>query len=324
MPDNLTNTSSILLIGAGPMAQAYAKVLTALNVEFDVIGRSTLSAEKFALETGKQVFAGGLDDFLRTTSARYEKAIVATGTEELKNATIKLIDHGCFQLLVEKPGAVSIEEANELFEYSKTKPGCKIFIAYNRRFYASVQKLIELTKEDGGVSSFNFEFTEWAHKIAPLVKAEHVKENWFFANSTHVVDLAFFLGGKPRNIATFTAGKLEWHPVAIFSGAGITTNGSLFSYQANWTAPGRWAVEILTPKRRFYLKPLEKLMVQQLGSVEVTEMAIDDSIDIDFKPGLHKQTVAFFSSNQSGLVSLAEHMDNCVVYQKMLVPSNLF
>ena len=36
----------VYLIGAGPMAEAYAKVLVALGVNFSVIGRGQSSARK--------------------------------------------------------------------------------------------------------------------------------------------------------------------------------------------------------------------------------------------------------------------------------------
>lgn len=44
-------------------------------------------------------------------------------------------------------------------------------------------------------------------------------------------------------------GQLTWHKDGcIYTGAGIATSGALFSYQANWAAPGRWSVEIITDK----------------------------------------------------------------------------
>ena len=41
-----------------------------------------------------------------------------------------------------------------------------------------------------------FEFTEWSHNIR-LKLNQQVKESWFLANSTHVVDLVFHLIGLP-------------------------------------------------------------------------------------------------------------------------------
>jgi len=322
MPDNLNTGKGILLVGAGAMAQEYAKILQKEGENFDVVGRGAQSAAKFASVTNKEVFTGGLDSFIAMRKMpSFTKAIVATGTEALKDTAVKLMQCGVNELLIEKPGAVSLDEVNELYEFSK-RTTSKLFIAYNRRFYASVGRLKEMIKEDGGVLSFNFEFTEWAHKIEPLTKAKDVKENWFFANSTHVVDLAFYLGGKPAEMSSYTAGKLSWHPVAIFAGAGSTRSGALFTYQANWQAPGRWAVEVLTKHHRFYLRPLEKLQVQQLGSVKIEDVPIDDVVDSQYKPGLFKQTTAFLHNRSAELVTLEEHMENCRYYRQMLGKAN--
>ena len=71
----------------------------------------------------------------------------------------------------------------------------KIFVAYNRRFYNSSIEAIKIINNDGGVLSFNFDFTEIVKKVEKLKLPKKVKENWFLCNSTHVVDLAFFLCG---------------------------------------------------------------------------------------------------------------------------------
>ncbi|MBU2510492.1 hypothetical protein KJ966_04110 [bacterium] len=163
---------------------------------------------------------------------------------------------------MKKPGGINSKEISKLNAIAKAN-NTQIFIAYtyNRRFYSSVLYVQEMIEEDGGVSSFNFEFTEWSHIIKKLNKPQKVLANWFYANSTHVVDLAFYLGGKPKEFCSYTAGSTEWHPKSVFSGAGITVSGVLFSYQANWNAPGRWGVEILTKQHRYYFRPMEELHI---------------------------------------------------------------
>ena len=134
-------------------------------------------------------------------------------------------------------------------------------------------------------------------------------ENWFLANSSHVVDLAFYLGGKPKEISTYTAGGLAWHPSAsIFAGAGVSENGALFSYQANWESAGRWSVEILTKEHRLILRPLEKLQVQKRGSVKVDFVeGIDYTLDEKYKPGLYLQTKKFITGNIQQVMNISEH-----------------
>jgi predicted dehydrogenase len=305
------------------MSVAYAKVLSNMNASFDVIGRGTDSAKAFFDQTGIMPFTGGIFNYLEhNTVAPGTAAIVVTGTEALLPVVLSLLRKGIADILVEKPAAISIEEL--LRHETVLEPFSeRIFVAYNRRYYASVVEARRLIDEDGGLSSMHFEFTEWSHTIEPLKKAEGVKENWFFANSTHVIDLAFYLGGLPKEWSSYAHGSLKWHAPSSFAGAGITDRDVLFSYQANWEAPGRWAVELLTRKRRIYLKPMEKLFVQQTGSVAIEPHVFDDRQDIDFKPGLYAQTKAFIEGHDS-LLSLKQHLQiSKNVYARMLGKNNV-
>lgn len=303
------------------MAVAYAEVLKAMNRTFIVIGRGAVSAEEFNQKTGVKPVIGGLSSFLAENKLSKDTiAIIATGTEVLLPSLLLLIDAGISKILIEKPAAISIEEliGNE----SKLSAvSDRIFVAYNRRFYASVIEAEKLISEDGGLLSMHFEFTEWAHKIEPLTKAKGVKENWFFANSSHVVDLAFHIAGKPTKWNSFSRkGKLTWHEKANFAGAGITDKQVLFSYLSNWESAGRWAIELLTINRRIYLKPLEGLQIQLKGSIALTEHLFDDNLDQLFKPGLYKQVEVFLANEaDSKLVSIAEQIETSKnIYKKIL------
>ncbi len=139
------------------------------------------------------------------------------------------------------------------------------------------------------------------------------------ANSSHVIDLAFFLGGEPKEMSCYTAEELSWHKPSCFVGAGVTTKGILFNYQANWNAPGRWAVEIQTPLHRIYLKPMEQLQLQDKGSVKVYPVEIDDHLDKEYKPGFFLETKTFLEQEQERLCSLGQqikHVQN--IYNKIL------
>ena len=267
MSNNLNK--SIWLIGAGQMAVDYYKVLNDLDVFFKVIGRGKKSAKSFYKKTGVRPILGGLDSFLADYPEKCSHAIVAVGVERLAETTKQLLKYGIQNILVEKPAGLNKEEIESVAKLTKEE-NANVFVAYNRRFYSSVIKAKEIIKEDGGVTSFSFEFTEWSHEIEKIEKASGVKENWFLANSTHVVDLAFYLGGQPKKISSFVSGGLDWHPSAsVFSGAGMSETGALFSYQANWESAGRWSVEILTKKHRLIFRPIEKLQIQNRGSVQI-------------------------------------------------------
>lgn len=299
---------NIWLIGAGYMAIEYSKVLQKINIPFKVVGRGIKSAIEFKKKTGMAVQTGGVKNFLEQTEEMPFAAIVAVSAEQLATATLLLLKKGLKRILVEKPAELNLKELEEL-DYEIKKQKADVFVAYNRRFYASTLKAKEIINEDGGVTSFNFDFTEWSHIIKDLKKPDIVKNKWFLANSTHVVDLAFFLGGVPKEIKCYTTGGLPWHPTAsIFCGAGVTEQGSLFSYHSNWEAPGRWSVEILTRKHRLSFKPLEHLHIQKIGSLNYEKVILDDKLDRDFKPGLYKQVEAFINNSlSSNLCRLNDH-----------------
>lgn len=309
---------NVWLIGAGLMAQDYIKVLEALKTNFTVIGRSEETAQKCEEATGCEVVIGGLETFLINKPETCSHAIVAVGVEKLYETTKELLDYGVKNILVEKPAGLHKEEFEHLAQLTQEKEA-NVLVAYNRRFYASVLKAKEIIEQDGGVTSFNFEFTEWGHVIAPLKKAEGVKEKWFLGNSTHVVDLAFFLGGKPKEICCFTNGNLDWHPAAsVFSGAGKSDTNALFSYHANWESAGRWSVEILTQEHKLILRPMEKLQIQKRGTVtQDFVQEIEYSHDDDYKPGVYLQTKYFLENHFEGLCTIEEQKNILDIYNKM-------
>jgi len=310
--------NNIWLIGAGLMAQDYIKVLQGLNQKFTVIGRGVSSSIKCKEETGHEVIIGGLNKFLDTNPKLVSHAIVSVGVEKLYETTKVLLKYGIKNILVEKPAGLRKEEFENLVQITK-KNKANIFVAYNRRFYASVLKAKEIIRDDGGVTSFNFEFTEWGHVISALKKAEEVKEKWFLANSTHVVDLAFFLGGKPKKICSFTSGGSDWHTSAsVFSGAGISEKDALFSYQANWESAGRWSVEILTKEHRLILCPMEKLSIQKRGTIDKNlDKTIDYTLDTKYKPGLYLQVSDFLDNKTDNLCSIEEQSNIQSIYNRI-------
>lgn len=307
----------IWLIGSGLMSVDYAKVLEAQNHDYLVIGRGQSSAEEFTGKTGKEVIQGGLDKFLDSKPVLAESAIISVGVAQLYETTLMMIESGVKNILVEKPGGMTQAEMDKLYQCS-LENACKVYIAYNRRFFSSVVKAQEMIELDGGVTSFNFELTEWSHIIGKLDKQTEVLNKWFLANSTHVADLAFFLGGKPDQISCFTSGSLDWHSSAsIFAGAGITTNGALFNYGANWESAGRWSVEVLTKENRYIFRPMESLLIQKRGTIPHVPVEVDNQIDIDFKPGLYRQVESFLSGDSTYLCPISEQLALFPFYEKM-------
>lgn len=127
----------------------------------------------------------------------------------------------------------------------------------------------------------------------------------------------FFCLANRLRCAVIKKGKLDWHPNgSIYSGAGITKSGALFSYHADWESAGRWNIEIMTPKSKLIFKPLEKLHIQKIGSMAVEEILLNDELDKKFKPGIYRQTQSFLSDNKN-LMTIEGQVENLKYYNKI-------
>ncbi len=312
----------IILVGCGPMAIEYAKVLGAQNKEFITIGNTKKGAINFEKEINKKVVLGGIELWLKNN---YELdfsslKIIITVNENLLGIISRLVlRYGFKEILIEKPGGLDIEDIIYVNSEALINKA-NVYIGYNRRFFSSTLKVIKLIKKDGGISSFNFEFTEWGHIIKNLPQGKEILNEWLIQNSSHVIDLAFHVGGSPLEIKSFVSGGEEWHPRGtIFSGAGVSDKNALFTYNANWESAGRWWVEFLTKKNRYIMKPMEQLYVQKRGSIAVEKVELEDELDKNFKPGLYKQVEAFLKSPEK-LMNISEQIKKLPIYKQILLP----
>ncbi len=305
--------STILLFGTGSMAYEYARVLKNLKQNFIVVGRGQQSAKIFHQKTGIKPLTGGAKHFISQSNYSLSKAIVAVTGDQLGIVALQLIRHGVKSLLLEKPGGLDDQEIKQVYSQAN-KHSAKVYIAYNRRFYSSTKKAEEIIKKDKGILSFHFEFNEPIDIIFKSNYLKQIKDRWLFHNSTHVIDLAFFLGGTPKFISAKTYNN------RIFVGQGLTENDAPFTYHANWLAPGRWSLELMTKNHRLIFRPLEKLQAQENGSFDLVNIDLENNLDIDFKPGLFREVEAFLKddTSNSSLCTIETQIKNLTWYEKIL------
>ena len=313
---NYMTKDKVLLIGGSNMAQSYYDALSALDVDIDVVCRSEDTAVEFYNKTGKRPNVGGYLKYLSSNPAP-DHVIVVTSVEDLSKVSVHLLDLGIKSILVEKPAGLFVHELESLCR--KAVDLCaSVFVAYNRRFFASVTKLLELADKDGGITSLSFDFTEWSDSIEPLTKGPHVKERWLLCNSTHVIDLAFFIAGKPARLDACVGGKLNWHQAGSrYAGSGISETGVFFNYRADWDAPGRWGLIGFTKNYKLELTPLEGLLLTERNSVKSESVELDDFYDKEYKPGLFYQVKAFIEGDRKKLCTITEQLYNYSVYSKI-------
>ena len=291
------------------MAREYLVVLKAMKKDVIVVGRGKENIELLKSEFPEFAFMdGGLKKYLDETKEIHEYAINATSANQLSSTTKMLLNFGVKSILLEKPGDLFLKGLMEIESLSFQKLA-NVYIAFNRRFYSSIQALKKEVINDGGILSAHFEFTEWAHTIDHNKFDHEVLHKWIVSNSAHVIDTIFYLIGKPNSMHNMISGEglLPWHSSgSIFIGMGKSVNNIPFSYHSNWNSAGRWAIEVSTAKRRFYLKPMEKLFAQKLGTVSLDEIEVDDALDTNYKPGLYSQVQKFLDGDCKELCTLEE------------------
>lgn len=286
MSDNIVK--EILLVGLGNMGKEYHKILSAMKIPYTAIGRSEKNAQEFEKITGHKAYFGGIDQYIKDNEMNFQTAILAVQAEYGSECAVALLRSGVKRLLVEKPCGLTCEQMDNIIREAE-KNQAKVIVAYNRRFYASVVAAEKIIEEDGEITSIKFDFTEKGFKDEESI------EGLLIGNSTHVIDLAFWFAGIPKQISAYNNIIYKEKMRVEFAGAGMTEKDILFSYTANWKAPGRWSVEVMTPLHRLIFSPMEKLQVQDLNSFTVKEVDIDDTMDTQFKPGLYQEVHMFLN-----------------------------
>jgi predicted dehydrogenase len=305
----------VLLVGAGPMAVEYARVLEFLDIEYVVKGRGVNSAKNFEYITGKKpVF--DWEEVLASNAPN--RAIVAVSEESILDVGKELLKLNVSRLLLEKPGGPSISALRE-FSSAAGATLNDVYVAYNRRHYSNVATLKSMILEDGGVTSIHFDFSERSKQISALRKGPGVKENWFLHNSTHVVNLVNYVCDGIEIESSKVRGSIVWHPKgAQFSGIGSTASGGLLTYSADWQAPASWEIVVKTRERKLWLKPLETLSVTDLEGNTETFQEASGTLH-GFKPGLKPMVEDFLSDKPTRtLLRFKDQITDLHIYEKIL------
>ena len=303
------------------MTNHYLKVISFKKIECEVVGRGEKNIKKLSeIYPNTKFHSGGLESFISQNSiTKFTHFINLVNIEYCISITKLLLNNGAKKILLEKPGALNVSSL-KLIKGSANKLNSELLIGYNRRFYESVDKLIELSNNDGGIKNVHFEFTEWVHTINEDDYSNEALEKWIISNSSHVIDTVFYLIGLPKEISINTIGtnQINWHPTgSIFTGSGISSKDIPFSYNTNWNSAGRWAIEVTTNTKRYYLKPMEKLSVQNKGQINITDIELPNDKDINFKPGVYNLVHSFLGGDYSKLLSIDEQIEHIKIYDQI-------
>jgi len=295
---------SILIIGSGYMAEQYSETLKKIGInDVTIIGNSKNKVEKLGKKFNFTTLSGGFKINLPNLEEK-DLVIVTTPIPLLISAAKLALESGQKNILLEKPGGLYSKPLKSLENDCK---GQKICLGYNRLFYPSFYKVLELIKNDGGITSCAFSFTEWIHKIDFNAYPKSVLSRWGISNSLHVISMAMRLIGMPKTIKCFQKSPLPWHKAgSIFVGSGISNKNIPFSYSSDWNSAGRWGIDIMTKKNSYRLMPLEQLFRCKNGTTSWENIELKKSFP-NSKEGIAEEIFSMLdNSSNLNLVSLKE------------------
>ena len=274
----------VALVGAGFMAREHVRAFSGLAAVVGVASRDINRARRFGDELNIPFTTSSVPDLLRRVEP--DLVVIAVPELELPSVIESCLDSGV-TVLAEKPIGIDLGVSTALTRLVRDH-SLRAFVALNRRHYSSTRTTLKgLSDQENSMRLIQVLDQEDPVAARAAGQPDQVVRNWMFANSIHVVDLITLFGrGKVVSVEVFDA----WNPCepGFVSGAIRFESGDRAIYQAVWDAPGPWSCVVTTPEKRYEMRPLEKLSVQDRGSRLPVDVPLHP-VDQDFKPGLRRQ-----------------------------------
>lgn len=282
----------VAFVGTGYMANEYAKVLSKSfpykNIIVGAINRSNPRIDDFIINYNVKKKFSNIDQMMREVSPD----IVFVTVNELSAIKVieKLSKYPCV-CMIEKPAGVDYEESKKILLLKKNKKFFS-FVGLNRRFYSSVINAKEVLKKDSSKRIIKICDQENIILAKKMGQPKKVLNNWMYANSIHLIDLAHFFGrGDITNIKTNN--KKNFLQEGYLSSKLSFSSGDVVEYFCIWNRPAPWSLQISTNKYFLELKPIEEFSYLKNPSRKWINVkkSIKDKI---YKPGIYLQTLNVF------------------------------
>lgn len=295
------------LVGCGRIAINH--LTAALNNQFEIAGLCDLQEENIKELLKK---AGVKETIPLYTDHRRmlgesKPELVAVATESGKHAAIALdcIDAGC-HVIIEKPIALSLEEADEIIRRAKKK-GVKVCTCHQNRFNQSIQHMRQALEEGRlGKLSHGCIHVRWNRN-----KDYYDQANWrgtwaqdggvLMNQSIHGIDLLrWMMGDEIEEIFAYTAN--QFHPYLECEDVGLAV--VRFKSGALGTIEGTSNVYPRNLEETLYLfgeKGTMKAGGKSANTIEVWEFADERPEDRQLKSGLVEQTANVYGNGHTRL-----------------------
>ena len=281
--------NKIILVGTSPIVEFHVNALRKSGLNPTTVASSnknSSSQEKFSAENNIKKSYSDWKNMI--DEEEHDGILIAARVE----STIEILEYAIKQnipILVEKPVSVNSKDIKKLIKNSHEM----IMVGYNRRFY----KTVNILK--------NFVLEENTPVIASMIAPESSNIMDFFNNSSHSVDMLRYIFGeiKLEYVKKLIVNDMQKGLVATFS----NDRKDVIQFIGNWNASDNFGLSVFRDKKRFELKPYEKLNIyNEMDVIEPTSSSpirkyvpklIDrvnlEPLDEQFKPGFYQQSNAF-------------------------------
>lgn len=286
--------TKIAFIGAGYMAQEHIKAFQSIDgvMISGIMGRSEDKVNKLAKDYNIPFTAKTVAELYEGTLA---DALVIAVNELNSPAIINQALDFPWVILAEKPVSLDLNEAKEI-EEKRAKLNRNIFVAMNRRHYASTRQSLTVLENDTGPRVVEVHDQENIIAAAASNSPKEVISSWMVANSIHLIDyFNIFCRGKLTEVNINK--ELDINDPFFTSSFLKYDSGDIGVYHAVWNAPGPWSVKVTTRHQMLEMRPLEGLEFQVFP--EKRKQAVDlPQDDKTHKPGLLIQAFSLIAASK--------------------------
>ena len=303
----VSSSCKVAVIGAGFTAREHIRALRDLaNVQVAALhSRTRPRAEAMAREFDIPLVCDSIPELYERTRA---DLVFVTVPELAANPVAKASFVFPWTVMMEKPTGYNLADALDIQSAAEIHQS-KVLVALNRRFLSAT---LQTKAEVGGIAGPRFIKVQDQQNQSDAVASgqpQEVVRNYMYANSIHTIDyLRVFGRGRIRSVEPILRWDAE-HPSVVVARIGFDS-GDVGLYEGIWHCPGPWAVTVTVERKRWEMRPLERLTTQELGqppnSVECSDW------DKTFKPGFRLQAqaaVACARGEPSDAVSLADAIE---------------
>ena len=307
---------NIAIIGAGFMSKEHLKVFSKINnVNLTgIYSRTRSKSELLAAEYKIHEVYKSIEDLYQNTKADLVLiSVPELNTKEVCEIAFKFP----WICLIEKPIGYNLKNAIDIHNIAKMN-NTKAFVAFNRRHYSCTRLLLEDLKINNEIRTVHV-FDQENPKVAlEGGTPKLVVDNWMYANSIHMIDYFTFLC-RGSLISIENINKWKSGESCFVLSKLIFSSGDIGIYEAIWEGPGPWAVTVSTPSKRWELRPLEELRIQEYKSRKSILKDIHNW-DLDFKPGLRLQAeeaLNLLKGESHQLATITEALNTMILINKI-------